>query len=231
MLLKSRISNLEMHSEEWKQERIGRLFTSSNFWRLMGKKGLGETGLSWIKKKVFESISGTSADKEIDTDSVRHGLVYEPFNLRAFAEIKGIKYLITQKLIYGEDKNEASTPDGLIVVRENSDGLSYEVATVEAKCYQQENHLSCAMCETPVEIKEEDGPAYWQVLHHLSTVDCLKGYLSYFHPDLPLDKGGIRIIEFRKALLTADIKLMKERKELALAEFDRIKAKLLTPST
>lgn len=235
MLSISRISKLEMHSDEWKAARIGRLFTSSNIHYIMGEDGIGKGGMTYIRRKVFESISGLSTDTEIDTDAVRWGLVYEPENCRKFCAKMGIDFLVTQKLIE-VDSNEASTPDGLIVRTKHPDGLSYDVSPFEGKCYQHEKHMKCAECDTPQQIRRVDPPAYWQVLHQTTAVDSLNGFLSYFHPDLPADNWGLKIIEFRKVQkvilngkevypIINDITLMNNRKKEAFEIFTRLKNK------
>lgn len=226
MLLKSRISNLLIHSDEWKAARTGRLFTSSSIHKICGEKGLGETGLSHISLKVFETLSGTSTDVELDTDSVRHGIVYEPEATRKFGINKGVDFLVTQKMINGETADEASTPDGLMIRKESIDTLKLDVSTLETKCYQPLKHLQCCLCDTPEQIKKVDRPAYFQVLHQLIVCDCLNGYLVYYHPDLPADKGQMKIIEFRKIHLIEDLKMINNRKAEARNEFKRIFDKL-----
>jgi hypothetical protein len=238
MLLISKISQLQMHSAEWKAARTGRLFTSSNMHFLMGKEGFGDTGMNYIRRKVFEALSGVSTDKEIDTDAVKHGLAYEPENLRKFCQVKGVDMIVTQKMINGENENEASTPDGLIVRSKSLDSLCYDVSTIEAKCYQHDKYMKVVECETTQEVKKADPAAYFQVLHQMMVADCLNGFISYYHPDIPINSGGLRIIEFRKAEAVAgknnlvtypikdDLKLMNERKRLAMIEFNRIKEKV-----
>lgn len=227
MLLKSRISHIEMHSDEWKSDRIGRLWTSSNAHKMLQKEGLGQTGMNHIILKAAECLSGVSTETELDTDAVRHGLVYEQANLREFSKVKGITFLVTQKLIYGEGKMSSSTPDGIIVRKESIDQLSYDCSTVETKAYQMLKHVKCALCETPTELQKADPEGFWQVIDQLNTCDCLNGFISYYHPDLPVNGGGLRIIEFRKVFLIPELKFLNERKRLAFQEFEKVKQKLI----
>ncbi len=237
MLLKSRISNIPLGSEEWKQARLSRL-TSSNWHKLMGEKGLGDTGMAYIRSRVFESLSGVPAEQDILNEGVAHGLVYERKAAEEVKRIKGFEFVATQVFIYGADPKESTTPDGLVIRKESSDELYYEVSTIETKAFQVDRHMKCVECESPQDIKKEDPKTYWQVLHQLHVVDALNGYLAYYHPDLPLDKGGIRIIEFRKMQqlekngkqyypIVEDLKFLLERKALAIQEFERIRTKLL----
>ncbi len=232
MLLISRISNLQMHSPEWKAARIGRLFTSSSRYKLMGKEGIGDLGMTYIRGKVFETLSGLSVDKEIDTDAVKWGLAYENFNLQKAGAKLGLEFVVTQKMVE-IDKNEATTPDALILRKKHTDGLHWDVSTLEAKCYQHEKHMKCAECDTPQEIKKVDPSAYWQKIHQIDAVDCLDGYLSYYHPDLPVDDWGLKIIHFRKMQkavenkkelypIVNDLSFMKKRKLEALAIFTNL---------
>jgi hypothetical protein len=199
----------------------------------MGEKGLGDTGMTYIRSKVFESLSGVPAEQDILNEGVAHGLVYERSAAEHVKRIKGFQFVATQVFIEGADPMESTTPDGVIINSESSDQLSYEVSTLETKAFQVDRHMKCVESETAQDVKINDPKSYWQCIHQLHCVDALKGYLAYYHPDLPMDAGGIRIIEFRKMQqvngkypIVEDLKFMADRKALAIAEFNRIKSKL-----
>jgi hypothetical protein len=82
-----------------------------------------------------------------------------------------------------------------------------------------------AECETPEDVLKTDDDVFWQVVGQMSECDCLIGYAVFYHPDF--SKGGLRIIEFRKALLLDKFKFYNQRKLEAQAAFDRIYNKLL----
>jgi len=234
MLPKSRITNIKSGTEEWIEKRTAK-FTSSQIYKLCAEKGFGDTGMSYIRTRVFEDISGTSTDRDILNESIAHGIVNEPIALRHFGAIMGLDFIVTQMVVDDENPRFSSTPDGLIMAS-RLDGESYEVITVETKCYQAENHIACTECTTPQEIKLIDRKAYFQVLDQMLVCHALKGYLEYFHPDLPKDKGGARIIEFNPMQrvgnefpLIKDKQFLALRKQQALVEFEKIKYKLSIP--
>ena len=81
MLKKESITPVIMGTDEWFAGRLGR-FTSSEIYHLMGAKGIGEGGLSYIYRKVGEEICGIPQRREISTEATEHGNLYETENLR-----------------------------------------------------------------------------------------------------------------------------------------------------
>lgn len=219
MLLKKNITQIEMGSNEWAAERLGK-FTASKINLLMDEKDIGKGGLSYIRSRLGEELSGVSSDSGIETDAMRHGLKYEVNALQEFQKLKNIPpHLIrTQKLIRDAETRFSCTPDGIWIKSINEADTAYEVSTIETKCYGYEKHIECCECSTPAEIKKVDKAGYWQTIDQMLQCDALFGYLSYYHP--LFDIGGFRVIEFRQSLLTTELKLLKQRKEQALNIFN-----------
>lgn len=117
--------------------------------------------------------------------------------------------------------------------KESLDGLSYDVATIEAKCYQPLKHMKCIECDNLEQIKSIDDKAYWQVIDQMLTCDSSIGYLVYYHPDLPEDKGGLKVFEFKKLdfykkdATGNDFVMLQNKKDWALKRFNEIKNKLI----
>lgn len=228
MLPKSRLTALDMLgpagaiSEEWKAARLGK-FTSSQIWRLMGERGLGDTGLKYIRERVGEELTGRSADEEIDTPSTRWGHFHEREAIQQFGEQNHLIYLVTQRLVAYE--RFGSTPDALWVVGEQGpDG--YQVRTLEVKCFPSYNHhLECVLCDSPSELKRADKAIYYQVLDQMLMCGALKGFLCNYHPHFKA--GSLKIMEFDALDLSVELKQLTERKALAVTEFDRMRGKLL----
>jgi hypothetical protein len=109
-----------MFSEHWRKARTGK-FTSSNIWKLMGEKGFGETGMSYIRTRVFEDLSGVSSESDIINDAIIHGMVYEISALRKFCEKRNIDrhFMRTQVLINAENERFGGTPDGIWIKKES----------------------------------------------------------------------------------------------------------------
>jgi len=225
MLLKSSISQIVIHSDDWFAGRLAK-FTSSEWHFLMGAKGLGDTGLKYIYRKVGEELTGMPCRKEISTEATEHGHLYEPENLLKFGQKMSIDFLVTQKLIVPINSRFGSTPDAIIVLNESVDKLSYNVSTVEAKCPSSyDAYITLWKCKTPDDVKRVDPKYYWQVLHQMMVCDCLKGYLSIYHPFFKA--GQLNIIEFKKIDLIQDFKLMSERGKLAVEIFESTRNEMM----
>lgn len=239
MLLKSKITDVPMYSGEnyfsgWLQGRLGK-FTASRIACCMQPKGIGDTGMAYIRSRVFEELNGVSSDKEFDTDAMKWGLMYEPKALEAFVRAKNVPVdesgrtpIIVQRLVAGKDSRFGCTPDGIWIQQEyeKPEGTTLVVAPQEVKCYQLARHLKCVVCDTPEKIKAVDPDAFWQLIMQMIECDSLVGYLIYFYPNLKY--GGLRIIEFRKINLTEEFKFFNTRKIEIMKIYEKEKELMLT---
>lgn len=240
MLLKSRISNVDAHDlERWRQTRLSKI-TSSNAWKLAQPEGFGKEGLKYIRSRVFESLSGVPAESEITNEYTASGLVNEGVALRKYAQKVGAEFVISQKIIFGDHEMYSSTPDGLWIKSESEDGLSYNGEGWQVKCYAPDHHMECLMAETAEDLRKIDRKTYFQVLDEMSNVDFLTWKVIYYNPDLPEDWGGLHVITIQKMYkdkvnncfpIVDDINFLKNRKEMAVKEFYRIKCRLCTLSS
>ena len=232
MLHKTRISKIEIHSDEWFEKRLGKL-SSSEIHFIMGNTFWSSGCQTYIYRKVGEKIANKSAvtsdyDQSSMISAMRWGNEYEIHAVRRFAEIKNLPFIIYQKLILHENGRFGSTPDGLIVNKESADELEYDVSTIEVKCPPTyHNYVRLALCKTPQDIKRESAQYYWQVLDQMLMCQSLYGYFVVYHPDFK--QGGINIVEFRKMEkigdtypLVEDFRLLEQRKEMATSKFDEI---------
>lgn len=242
MLLKSRISQIKILSDEWYNGRLGK-FTSSEIHFLMGDKFLTTGCQSYIRRKAGEVLTGKSIKMDIDTEATRWGAIEEANAIKKFAQWANIDFIICQQLICDDVTPFGSTPDGIIVKSESTCKTKYDVNTVEVKCPPTyTSYVGLALCETPQDLKHESRIYYWQVLDQMLSCDCLVGYFVAYHPDFK--QGNMRIIEFRKMQETGieygksvqfpiakDMKLLAERKQMAVDERDRIIQKLVDIGT
>lgn len=239
MLLKSRISQIDMLegmgvNEHWRAARNAR-FTSSKASRLCKPEGLGVGGMNYIRTRVFEKISGVSSEVEFMTQASVNGLVEESFAIRKYAKQRNISAVIVQKLIYGENDFFSSTPDAIYPISESSDGLSYECETWEVKNYAPEKHMICIEAETPLDVRRVDPDCYWQSLDASVNCGSLIFKIIYHNSDMPEDKGGLHVIDGKQNYMVKDaktgkptfpivddIKFLKQRKQMAVDEFNRL---------
>jgi len=225
MLLKSNISNIVIHSEDWFQGRLAKI-TSSNFHFLCDEKGIGVGGINYIYRLVGEELKGTPSKKEVFTDATEHGHQYEPENLRAFGIERGLEFIVQQKLILHPSGRVGSTPDALIPIRESVDKTMWQVETVEAKCPTSDDaYIRLWNCTLPEHVKKTKKEYYWQVIHQMLVADALVGYLSIYNPFYRA--GKLRIVEFRKTELLQDFKIATARTEEAINIFTEQRDKML----
>jgi len=229
MLLKSKISEHQLSldpllNEKYQKARLGK-FTASKISCCMGATKIPDGGITYIRTRIGEELTGVSSEKDVSTEEMEWGLTYERDALQRFGELKKLDYLLVQRLVFEEGSKFGCTPDGIWVKSESIDKTSYEVSTVEVKCFQVGNHIKCALCATPEEIREKDSSTYWQVIMQMDECGALTGFLCYFHPLMKF--GGFRVIEFRKINLIADFKLFQERKAQILKIYEEQKQILL----
>jgi len=222
MLKKAHISNIQIYTPEWDNIRKGR-FTSSKISEIIGEDGITKSGgMSYIYQKAGEKITNRSmADEDdvIEDENTAWGRDNEPAAIRKFGQLKGIEFLVTQKIILDPTSNESSTPDAIWVHGESTvSDDEYHVSTLEVKCPRKFNRfIPLWQCTTPDELRKHNKKYYWQVLHQMRICDSAVGYFVCFHPLFP-DSTNIRIIEFQKINLWPDFKKMNDR----IAEANKI---------
>lgn len=110
-------------SDEWHAKRNGK-FTASEIYKLMGVKGLGDTGKSYAIDKAIEELFGDVEDRFISYD-MQVGIEIEPLAFIKFSEIMGLNFINVENCgFFNFCENSGASPDGL-----TSDG-----AIVEIKC-------------------------------------------------------------------------------------------------
>lgn len=243
MLKKSHISPIRMHNqewnykEEWKQARLGK-FTSSKMHYLTYPTGFTDGSIKYIREKVGEHLTGKSADREIDTDATRWGLLHEEWLLQKFGRKMGLKFLVVQQLITDPDSHFGSTPDALILLRESPDGTEYEVEPVEGKCPPTyDAYIGLFECDTPQQLKKENRIYYWQVIDQMHQCGATTGHFVTGHPDFRAGNYHYITFEHNQPVVDEkgkktfpifdDLKLLGERKRQALLKFDQIRSKLM----
>jgi len=238
MLLKSKISEHSLSldptlNDVYNKAKLGK-FTSSEWHYLMGEKGIGATGLSYIYRKVGESLTGLPARQDISTAATEHGLTYEREGLIKFGESEGLQSILVQRLILDDDGMCGGTPDGLIVLGESQDQLSYNVKTVEIKCpYSFDGYIRAWKCKTPAALKKEKPDWYWQVIHQMELCNALEGFFITYHPFF--QAGQMNVIKFNKVEIvsnvkigeTNDFKLLNQRKQEAIKIFEETRNEML----
>lgn len=227
MLLKKHIQNqVRIHSDEWHGGRLGK-FTASEIYNLVWDKAPTEGALKYVYRKVGEDVSGIAARDEISVPATNHGLLYEPEAIKLFGEKKGVEFVVTQCLVCDPESRFGCTPDAIIPIKESEDKLSYIVHTAEIKCpLDYGAYIELFRCNTPQDIRRVSKMYFYQVLDQMYNCGALTGYLVVYNPFFKF--GQMKIIEFKKIDLVPEFKLLAQRKQWALEEFEKVREELLT---
>lgn len=103
----------EQGSNEWFKQRLGKA-TASEIHKIMGVKGIGETGKSYALVKARELCLGEVEEEKFDNADTRRGKELEPLAFAKFKELKAAEFIDVQPTIffpYGE--NAGASPDGI----------------------------------------------------------------------------------------------------------------------
>jgi len=111
-------------TDEWFETRSGR-FTGSEIHKLMGVKGLGQTGDTYAFEKAVEIVFGRNEEEQFVSFDMQRGIDLEPLAFKKFSEIKALDFHEVQKCsFFPFGRNAGASPDGLV----NKD------AVLEIKC-------------------------------------------------------------------------------------------------
>lgn len=98
-------------TEEWFNLRKGRA-TGSEIYKLLGARGLGETGKTYAFEKAVEIVFGLpDEDERLETWDMLRGKQLEPLAFQKFAENNFFEVQKCSFIPYGE--NAGSSPDAL----------------------------------------------------------------------------------------------------------------------
>ncbi len=107
------MNSIEQRSQEWHNQRNGK-FTASEIYKLMGVKGLGETGKNYAIEKAIEQIYGEMDENFVSYDMMR-GIELEPLAFAKFKEIKSLEFIDVENCSFFElGDNAGASPDGLV---------------------------------------------------------------------------------------------------------------------
>lgn len=213
------ISNITPYSDDWWLSRLGKL-TSSRISCILGDRGIGEGGMTYIRSKVAEKLTGKSSERNVTTEAILFGISNEPLSIANYKEKYNVPFILTNKhLVYNE--LFASTPDFIVINSELGD--SYDAETGETKSYQTfATHMEHCECNTPADIKKIDKALYWQVISQMAWSGVLKGNATFYHPDFAGTKLESHRVQFKKIELIADFKFLATRMEEATTIYNNL---------
>ena len=101
-------------SDDWFEARKGR-FTASDIHKLLGVRGLGQTGESYIFEKAVEEVFGLDKEDTFVSSDMQRGVTLEPLAFRKFKEIKEFEFLdIQETTFFPYGLHAGASPDGLV---------------------------------------------------------------------------------------------------------------------
>lgn len=111
-------NSIEQRTTEWHLQRLGK-FTASEIHKLMGIKGLGETGKSYAIEKAIEELFGETNESFISYDMQR-GIDLEPLAFAKVKELKSLQFLEVDNCGFIEfGEHSGASPDGIIGLNTN----------------------------------------------------------------------------------------------------------------
>lgn len=104
----------KQRSENWYNERLGR-FTASEIHKLLGVKGLGQTGESYCFEKACEIVFGIDEEENFISADMQRGITLEPIAFRKFKELKELEFMeVKESYFFPFGENAGASPDGLV---------------------------------------------------------------------------------------------------------------------
>lgn len=190
-------SNYEQRSDEWINDRLGK-FTASETHKLMGIKGLGETGKTYAFDKAIETLFGETEESFMSYDMQR-GVELEPLAFKKFKELKELKFLTVENCgFFHECEDTGASPDGLV-----SDN-----AVLEIKCPKANTFFKLVLSN------EIDKKYFYQMQKQMKATNREK---AYFFNYIVLD--GVEYwheIEVPRCQETIDLIGKREKEAIAL---------------
>lgn len=182
------------------------MFTGSEIYRLMGAKGLGKTGETYIFEKAAEFLTSQPAKPEFSAAATDWGNKYEGEAKQHFEAATGLKIsestTISNGLICG-------TPDGLLTD-----------CGIEIKCpYDSTNHLKNLIIVNQEELKDVRTEYYWQMVSYMWLTGLKAWKFCSYDPRFKEEK---RMLIMNIQLIPEELKLLQNRVKQAKEIFDNI---------
>lgn len=177
--------------ESWKQQRYGK-FTASEIVKILGVRGLGETGKNYAIDKAIEALYGEFEENYISYD-MQNGIDTEPLAFAKFKELKELEFLeVTNCGFFDNCEHSGASPDGLV-----SDN-----AILEIKCPKSSTFFKL------VATNEIDAKYYAQMQMQMMSTNRNKAYFfnyliyegaEYYH-EIIVERDEVMIEKIKERL-------------------------------
>lgn len=185
------MNNIEQRSSEWFTQRYGK-FTASEIYKILGIRGLGETGKSYAIDKAIEQLYGEMEENFVSYDMQR-GTDTEPLAFAKFKELKELDFLEVENCGFFEfEEHAGASPDGLV-----SDN-----AILEIKCPKSSTFFKL------VATNEIDAKYYAQMQMQMLATNRIKAYFfNYlvhegveYHHEIIVNRDEVMIEKIKERL-------------------------------
>lgn len=198
-------------SKEQREQHVGK-FTGSEIYKLMGAKGFGKTGETYIFEKAAEALTGQPIKPEFTAASTQWGINHELEAQLYFEAATGAKIEKGGTLDNGFI---AGTPDGL--GKDQDWGF-------EIKCpYNSGNHLKNLSMTKALDLLDLRPEYYWQCVAYMWLVGLNWWKFCSYDPRFKEEK---RMLILNIELNESHLSLLKQRVTEAKLMFDNIISKL-----
>lgn len=183
---------IEQRSSDWHQQRYGK-FTASEIIKILGVRGLGETGKSYAIDKAIEQLFGEFEENFISYD-MQKGIDTEPLAFAKFKEMKSLEFLeVTNCGFFENCEHSGASPDGLV-----SDN-----AILEIKCPKSSTFFKL------VATNEVDSKYYAQMQMQMLSTNRNKAYFfnylihegTEYHHEIIVERDEVMIEKIKERLL------------------------------
>jgi exodeoxyribonuclease (lambda-induced) len=177
--------------ESWKQQRYGK-FTASEIVKILGVRGLGETGKNYAIDKAIEALYGEFEENYISYD-MQNGIDTEPLAFAKFKELKSLEFLeVTNCGFFDNCEHSGASPDGLV-----SDD-----AILEIKCPKSSTFFKL------VATNEVDAKYYAQMQMQMMSTNRNKAYFfnylihegTEYHHEIIVERDEVMIEKIKERL-------------------------------
>ena len=201
---------IEQRTQEWLEIRSGK-FTASDIHRLMGARGMGKTGETYVMEKVAEQLGAHLP--HVETKSMEHGTATEPFAKLHYERAFGVEIEDQSFIIADWCEDAGCSPDGIVTALNRG---------IEVKCpYSPANHIKHLMIKTADDLKDIAPEYYWQVQMCIAVTGLRQwDFVSYCDEFT----GELRMMAILINANDTDIELMKGRiNEAVKMKYETIK--------
>ena len=177
--------------ESWYEKRKGK-FTASEIIKILGVRGLGETGKSYAIDKAIEQLFGEFEERFISYD-MQNGIDCEPLAFAKFKELKSLEFLeVTNCGFFENCEHSGASPDGLV-----SDD-----AILEIKCPKSSTFFKL------VATNEVDAKYYAQMQMQMLSTNRNKAYFfnylihegTEYHHEIIVERDEVIIDKIKERL-------------------------------